>query len=156
VIGRALVARVRGRRPAPDGPHGAVPSVVRGWSNRPIYRERDGRGLWRSGALVLVLALVTLPGGFYLLEQNDCLELTYEISALRAEQDRLEEAERRLRATRATLESLATIERWAADEQTLVHPSPAEVVVVPARSTSPAGWLARDHAPGERPALVSR
>jgi cell division protein FtsL len=104
--------------------------VHRRWVNRAVAREVDrDRARWLRGVFVAML-LAAAPFAAYLLEQNECLRLSYEASALRQERERLLEQERRLRMERAARESLAKIEAWAMRQRGLVHPSPEQVVVV--------------------------
>lgn len=107
-----------------------VASVHRRWVNRAVAREVDrDRARWLRGAFVAML-LAAAPFAAYLLEQNECLRLSYEASALRQEREQLLERERRLRMERAARESLEKIEAWALRRRGLVHPSPEQVVVV--------------------------
>ncbi len=110
---------------------GVVVPTHRRWVNRAIAREVDSeRARWLWG-LFFAMVLAAAPFAAYLLEQNECLRLSYETSALRAEHDRLLEEQRRLRMRRAELESLEAIEAWALDQQGLTRPSPGQVVVIP-------------------------
>jgi hypothetical protein len=102
----------------------------RRWVNRDVAREVDRERVRRLWGAILGLVLAAAPFAAYLFEQNECLRRSYEVSGLRAEHDRLVEAERRLRMERATLESFEAIERWALDRRGLVHPSPEQIVVV--------------------------
>jgi len=102
---------------------------LRRWRNQPLEREPDvrrTRALWRA---LLAIVLAALPAAVYLLEQNECLKLTYAVSELRAEQSRLAEEERRLTGRHAGLESLTKIERWA-ESNGLARPRPGSVVVL--------------------------
>jgi cell division protein FtsL len=102
----------------------------RRWANREIAREVDHeRARWLWGVFVAML-LAAAPFAAYLLEQNECLRLSYKASALRQQREQLLEQERRLRMQRASLESLDKIESWAVGRHGLVHPSPEQVVVV--------------------------
>lgn len=108
----------------------STPSSHRRWSNRPLVRERDERRvqlLWRS---LLVIMVAFAPAAAYLLEQNECLQLTYAISAHRAQQEELIELERKLKLERARLESLASIERWAVRERKMVRPDAEHLIVI--------------------------
>jgi cell division protein FtsL len=107
-----------------------VALVHRRWVNRSVAREVDrDRARWLRGVFVAML-LAAAPFAAYLLEQNECLRLSYEASALRQRREQLLEQERRLRMERATRESLEKIEAWALRQRGLVHPSPEHVVVV--------------------------
>jgi cell division protein FtsL len=102
----------------------------RRWSNREVRREVDRhRALWLWG-LLLGLVIAAAPTAVHLHHQNLCLELRYEINALRQERSELQERQRRLLAQRAALESPASIERWGRERRGLVHPSPQQVVVI--------------------------
>jgi cell division protein FtsL len=107
-----------------------VALVHRRWVNRSVAREVDrDRARWLRGVFVAML-LAAAPFAAYLLEQNECLRLSYEASALRQQREQLLEQERRLRMERAARESLEKIEAWALRQRGLVHPSPEHVVVV--------------------------
>jgi hypothetical protein len=107
----------------------AVPTQRR-WVNRAVAREVDrDRARWLWGAFVAML-LAAAPFAVYLLEQNECLRLSYEASALRQRHEALREQERRLRVERAERESFAEIESWAARHRGLIHPSSEQVLVV--------------------------
>ena len=85
----------------------------RNWRNRQLAREPDerrNRSLW---SLLLWMLVAVAPLAYYLHQQNECLKLNYELGDLRVEREHMAETERRLRAERATLESLEQIERWA-------------------------------------------
>ena len=102
----------------------------RRWTNQTIAREVDrDRARWIWGLFVALL-LAAAPFAAYMLEQNECLRLSYKASALKQRREELIEQERRLRMRRAARESLAGIESWAVEQQGLVHPSPEQVVVV--------------------------
>ena len=109
---------------------GVVAPSHRRWTNRSVAREVDRERARRLWSLILSLLLAAAPIAAYLLEQNECLRLSYETSALRAEQEQLVETERRLRMRRASLESLETIEAWAMTEGRLTHPDPRQVIVI--------------------------
>ena len=102
----------------------------RRWANQPVAREVDrDRAQWIWG-LFLALLLAAAPFAVYMLEQNECLRLSYKASALKQKREQLIETERRLRMQRARRERLATIETWAVERQGLIHPSPEQVIVV--------------------------
>ena len=99
-----------------------------GWQNMTPARERDDRRvrwLWR---MVIGLVLAFAPGGGYLLQQNECLKLSYAVEGLRIERDELLEEERRLTVERSGLESLAGIRAWAIRDG--LAPAEDRVVVV--------------------------
>ena len=115
------------------------PPVGRRWQNRPLVRERDShqvRGSWRI--LLGILAAIA-PAGTFLLCSNDCLEVSYSVSAFQAENERLVKEEQLLKVQRAALSSLPRIEAWAVDEG-LVKPRPDRRLVV-RRTTRQAGRL---------------
>lgn len=104
--------------------------TYRRWTNRAVAREVDReRARWIWGLFVSLL-LAAAPFAAYLLEQNECLRLSYKASALRQERAQLVEQQRRLRMQRASLQSLDRIEDWAVKKRGLVHPSPEQVIVV--------------------------
>lgn len=119
--------------------HEYVAPTYRRWTNRDVAREVDRDRVRWLCVLFVVMILAAAPFAAYLLEQNECLRLSYEASALRQKREELMERERRLRMERAALESLSRIESWAAGQRGLVHPSPEQVVVVERPSTRPAG-----------------
>jgi len=105
-------------------------SARRRWSNQTVAREVDrDRTRWMWG-LFAALLLASAPFAAYMLEQNECLRLSYQASALRQHRELLIEQERRLRMQRAARESLEEIEAWAVRRHGLVHPSPEQVIVV--------------------------
>jgi len=113
----------------------------RRWRNRPLVRERDEqrvRWLWRMlAALVAALA----PAGTFLLQSNECLQISYSVNTLRDEHEMLVKQERRLRFERARLESLPRIESWAVRKHGLTRPAPEKVVVVSGPATPDEGDL---------------
>jgi len=102
----------------------------RRWRNRSLVRERDEHHVrWLWGMLTgIVLALA--PAGAYLLCQNDCLKVVYQVNRLDAEYEELLEETRRLDAKRAELESPARIDAWARRDPGLVLPTSAQVFIV--------------------------
>ena len=105
-------------------------SAQRRWSNQAVAREVDrDRARWIWG-LFAALLLASAPFAAYMLEQNECLRLSYEASALRQHRELLIEQERRLRMQRAAGQSLDRIEAWAVRRHGLVHPLPEQVIVV--------------------------
>ena len=106
------------------------PPGKRGWTNRSLGLERDShrtRWIW---ILLLGLILAASPTAFYVLQQSECVKLSYEVNELRTEGEQLLEQERRLRFQRARLESLVSIEAWAVERHGLEHLAPQQVVVV--------------------------
>ena len=117
--------------------------VQRRWENRVIEREHDRLHTRSLRGVVLGLVLAFAPSAAYLLQQNECLELTYRIDALRREQDLLAELERQLSLERADLEALDAIERWATRAQGLARPADHEVVILDTTPSRP-GHLVAD------------
>ena len=114
----------------------------RRWKNRALIRERDeqrARRLWLTLALV---AAALAPAGFYLYEQNSCLQLSYEIAEIERQREQLAEGERRLEVDRAGVASMQSIERWAARKR-LTRPAPEEIVIVPYETQDADTRLAR-------------
>lgn len=108
----------------------AAISHRRRWTNRAVAREVDReRARWLWGLLLAGL-LAAAPFAAYMLEQNECVRLSYEASSLRIEHDRLLEEQRRLRVRRASLESLESIEAWALRRHGMTRPVADQVVVV--------------------------
>ncbi len=102
----------------------------RRWANRSVAREVDhDRVRWMWGVFVAML-LAAAPFAAYMLEQNECLRLSYRASGLRQEREELTEQERRLRMGRASLESLEKIEAWAVKQRGLIRPTPEQVRIV--------------------------
>ena len=107
----------------------AAPGLRR-WANRSVAREVDrDRARWLWGLFVSML-LGVAPFAVYLLEKNECLRLSYEVSALRQQNDELIEQQRRLRMLRSDLEALTEIETWAIRRHGLIRPAPEQLVVV--------------------------
>jgi hypothetical protein len=101
----------------------------RRWTNRPVAREPDHGARRRLWAFVVGIVVTCSPLALWQLEQNECLRLTYEAGRLRAEQERLSEVARRLRARREALRSLVEVEEWALSNG-WVRPQPEQLVVV--------------------------
>jgi cell division protein FtsL len=102
----------------------------RRWRNRPLELERDYRRMLWLWTMLAAMVVTVLPAGAYLLHQNKCLEVSYEVSALATAHDRMIEEERRLRVKRAQLASLPSIESWARREHGLSQPDAQSVRVV--------------------------
>jgi len=104
--------------------------INRRWQNRPLVRERDAqRARWMWGMLALLIAALA-PMGIYLFEQNNCLQLSYEMETIEEQRQTLTEAQRRLEVRYADVASMKRIERWAA-KQRLTRPASEQIVVVP-------------------------
>lgn len=105
-------------------------SSSRRWRNRSLVRETDEhrlRSLWRT---LLGVVIAIAPTAVYLVQQNECVKISYEVSALEEAHEFLVKEEQKLTADRTELESLTEIERWAARERGLHQPTSGEVVVV--------------------------
>ncbi len=118
----------------------ASPSHRR-WTNRSVARELDHRGRRWLWSTVLGVVISSIPLAFWQLQQNECLRLTLEANELRAKQERLGEEARRLSARCEALQSLSSIEPWAA-RSGLVHPSLEQIVVVSDTPPVRGEWLA--------------
>ena len=106
------------------------PAKDRGWRNRSLVREPDAqqkRSLWH---VLLALIVALSPTTFYMVQQNECLKISYELEELRSERERLVREEQRLRIDRASLESLTSIEEWAVHHRGLRRPGSEQVIVV--------------------------
>ena len=112
----------------------------RRWKNRSVVRELDGRRARWLWLMVAGIALAAAPAGAWLVCQNSCLKLSYELNTTRDAHELLLEQERRLRYERARLASLPRIEAWARQKRGLVEPGAGEVVVI-RRSAPGAGTL---------------
>jgi hypothetical protein len=121
----------------------------RRWANRAVAREVDRDGARRLWVTIGAMVLAAAPFAAYLLEQNECLRLSYEAAALRERRERLVEQERRLRMERVELQSLERIESWATGRHGLVRPLPHELVVVRREPAVPDG-VAASATGGER------
>ena len=102
------------------------------WRNRAVLREIDDRRVRRLGRIVLAMAVAAAPTAVYLVQQNESLEIRYEVNDLRAQRESLLKKERRLTLERARLESLTSIESWAKRKHGMIQPGPGSVVVIPA------------------------
>jgi len=114
----------------------------RRWRNRPLIREQDShrvRGSWLTLAGILV---AIAPAGTFLLCSNECLEISYAVSAHQREYDQLVKEEQSLKVERATLSSLPRIEAWAVAEG-LVKPQPDRRLVVRSTTEQPGPLMAR-------------
>ena len=121
---------------------------IQGWRNRPVVRELDPRRAKFMRRMLITLGLALAPAGVFLLQQNECLTLSYQVEALRSEQELLRKEERDLRVERAELESLTSIEQWAVEKQRLQRPKPENVVIVTSpRSVGPDRLVARAGTP---------
>ena len=101
----------------------------RRWKNRALIRERDAHRARRLWTALILIAVALAPAGFYLHEQNKCLELSYEIESIEQQRELLTEGERRLEVEGAEIGSMQSVERWAARKR-LTRPELEEIVVV--------------------------
>jgi cell division protein FtsL len=101
------------------------------WRNAPLVRERDVALTRRFLVLLLWMAAAVAPFTFYLVQQMEFVRVRYKIEELRAQRDRLMEAEQRLRIERAGLTAPARVERSAIRNLGLVNPPATRVVVIP-------------------------
>jgi cell division protein FtsL len=108
------------------------PETRPGWRNRAVLREIDDRRVRRLWRVVLAMAVAAAPAAVYLVQQNECLKLRYEVNELREQRERLMQEQRRLSLEQARLESLARVETWAKRKHGMIQPGSANVVVVPA------------------------
>ena len=116
---------------------------ARGWRNRPLVRETDERGvrsLWKAFLAVLV---AIAPTAVYLVQQNQCVKLAYEVSDLELTYEELVKQELDLQAETAGLETLDGIERWALRKHGLERPGAENVVIVRVEPERPADLMAR-------------
>lgn len=101
------------------------------WRNAPVVRERDVALTRRLSVVLLWMAVAVAPFTFYLVQQMEYVRVRYKIEELRAQHDRLLEAEQRLRIERAGLTAPARVERSAIRKLDLVNPPPTHVAVIP-------------------------
>ncbi len=114
-----------------------------GWSNRFLVRETDGyhmRSLWRT---LLVAMIALAPTAVYLVEQNECTKVSYEVTDLAVTHEALVKQEQELKVAKTQLESLAEIEVWASRERGLLQPEPENVIVVRSGQSEPVDMVAR-------------
>ena len=124
-----------------------IPAESRRWHNVTVVRERDTRrSRWVLWVLLGALAAAA-PVAAYLIQQMQYVEARHRIEEQRSRLQRLEEAERRLRIERATLETPPRVETRAKDELGLIHPKSDQVEVV--RSSAPVRGNASPRSPGE-------
>ncbi len=116
---------------------------ARGWSNRSLVRETDPyrvRSLWRT-LLAVVVALA--PTAVFLVEQNECMKISYEVNDLVVAHEALVKQEQELKVEKTQLESLSDIEHWALRERGLRQPEPEDVIVVRPGRSEPVELVAR-------------
>lgn len=126
----------------------------RAWSNHALVRELDTQRKRWGWRVLLVVALTCAPIPIYLVQQNECLSVRYDLNRVLAEREQLVKEEHRLRIERARLESLLEIERWAEERAGLVRPAAENVVVVRKLEPGHGDLLAR--APDEEIARAVR
>jgi hypothetical protein len=118
-------------------------SDSRGWCNRPLVRETDGRrvrSLWKA---LLAVVVAIAPTAAYLVQQNQCVKLSYQVADLEVAHEQLVKQELELRAERARLEVLQDIERWALTQRGLNQPASGDVVIVRIDRSRSSALLAR-------------
>lgn len=123
--------------------HEGEGSRTPGWSNRFLVRETDGyhmRSLWRT---LLVAMIALAPTAVYLVEQNECTKVSYEVNDLAVTHEALVKQEQELKVAKTQLESLAEIEVWASRERGLLQPEPENVIVVRSGQSEPIDMVAR-------------
>jgi hypothetical protein len=126
-------------------------SPSRGWRNHRLVRPFD-RARGRVVATAVAGAfLAASPFVVYLVQTTRHMETRYAVEKLRDRQERLLEAERRLRIERAVLESLPSVEPKAARDAGLVPPAPGQVVVV--RADAPVSASRNPGSKGPAPAV---
>lgn len=109
-------------------PPGAEPA--RRWRNSAVHREVDSRHARWIWKVVLGAAIALTPVAVYLLQTMSYVQTSYALEELRGREQKLVEAERRLRIEKALLESLPAVEARAGRELGLEHPAASHVVVV--------------------------
>jgi hypothetical protein len=110
--------------------HGYRIDAQRRWTNRNLIHQPDPRRWRRLGATIAAVAVAFAPTLVYLWQQNECLRLSYRVSAQRQRHEQLVETQRRLRLAGAEHESLDAVEAWAVNERGLVPSGPDRIVVV--------------------------
>jgi hypothetical protein len=98
------------------------------------------RSLWRT---LLVAMIALTPTAVYLVEQNECTKISYEVSDLAVTHETLVKQEQELKVAKTQLESLAEIEAWASRERGLYQPEPENVIVVRTGQSEPIELVAR-------------
>jgi len=114
----------------------------RGWSNKELVRERDKGGVRRLWRLLLGMTISVGPAAGFLVNQNECLQIRYQVGRLEGRRDDLAEQERLLRLDVSRLESLADVEAWASRRRDLVKRGAATTVVVELAPTAPTDLVA--------------
>lgn len=109
-------------------PSGAEPA--RRWRNSAVHREVDSRHARWIWKVVLGAAIALTPVAVYLLQTMSYVQTSYALEELRGREQKLVEAERRLRIEKALLESLPAVEARAGKGLGLEHPPASHVVVV--------------------------
>ena len=102
------------------------------WRNRTVLREIDDRRVRRLARVVLAMAVAAAPTAVYLVQQNECLKIRYEVNDLREQREELLQEERRLSLEQASLESLSDVEDWARRKHGMIQPGAGNVVILPA------------------------
>lgn len=130
----------------------AIPAPELGprWKNQPLVRPVDAPKTRRLWIFLLAAGLALAPYVVYLVQIQHYVQLGYETQQVRSNQEKLLEAERRLRIERAYLQSLPEVERRAAGDLGLVHPPAGDVVVVKGSGPAPRPSRAPDRQVGAR------
>ena len=126
-------------------------AAARGWRNHRLVRPFDRARGRVIAAAVAGAFLAASPFVVYLVQTTRFMESRYAVEAARARQERLLEAERRLRIELAALESLPSVEPKAARDAGLVPPVPGQVVVV--RADAPVSASRNPGSKGPAPAV---
>ncbi len=113
-----------------------VPEAPR-WRNHAVVRDTDARGTRRLWVLLLSVGLAITPFIAYLVEVREYVQVNRQIDAVRRDQERLREAQHRLRIDRAQRQSLAEVEKRAESDLGLEHPAPGDVIVLKGSASAP-------------------
>ncbi|HXV77768.1 MAG TPA: hypothetical protein VD788_15750 [Candidatus Polarisedimenticolaceae bacterium] len=123
--------------------HDQKTSTAHGWRNRPLVRETDARRLFSLWKTLLVAVVALAPGAAYVVQQSQCLKLSYQVADLEVTHEQLVKQELELLAQAETLEELDDIERWALGRRGLDRPAAEDVVIVRIDRSRPSALLAR-------------
>lgn len=106
----------------------------RGWHNGSLVRRLDSDRVRLSWKVLVWGFLAASPLLLYVFQTTRYVTTSYSIEELRARQERLVEAERRLRIERAVLQSLAAVETTARKDLGLEPPAAGHMIVVAPRA----------------------
>jgi len=104
-------------------------TLRQGWTNRPVVLETDEREVRTHLRTLGVFILAIIPAVFYVVATNQARQVSYELTEVQIDYERLVKEERELATERARLESLRDIESWALEQRGLGAPAPEAVVV---------------------------